>query len=263
MKKAIIFLAMLVVFFTAKAQLLILDPSFVIGLPIGDFRNTTDATGFGLGTAVMYQPATMPVAFGLDGNVQVYGSNSQQEVLTATITMGNTIIDQIHIPLKITTDNTIFNLNAIVRVMPDFNYVRPFIDGLIGFRSIATTTKIYDETVDHKYAKNDDGLIVSKKQLGDMAFSYGGALGVMVDVGRSKMISIQLKGSYTSGGNADYFDGSDTRDWKVEFTGLDPNDIEGEDLNYSVKPRHSATDMLTIHLGVAFRIPLTSANNNK
>jgi hypothetical protein len=257
MKKAILILASFAVIVTADAQRLILDPSFVVGLPIGDFRNNTDATGFGLGTAILYKPAIMPVAFGLDGNFQVYGSNSQQEVLTATITMGNTVIDQIHIPLKITTENTIFNLNGIIRVIPDIKYVRPFIDGLIGFRNIATTTKIYDETPDNKYSKSDDGLIVSKKQLGDIVFSYGGAFGVMIDVGRRDMISIQLKGSYTLGGNADYFDGSDTKNWKVEFTGSDPENIEGEDLNYTVTPRHSATDMLTIHLGVAFRIPLS------
>ena len=263
MRKAILLIALITLLSNVHAQKLILDPSFVVGIPMGDFRKNTDATGFGLGTAIMYQPATMPVAFGLDANFQVYGSNTQEEVLTANITMGNVLIDQIHIPLKITTENTIFNLNAIIRVMPDFKYVRPFIDGLIGFRSIATTTKIYDETVDHQYAKDESGLIVSKKQIGDFAFSYGGALGVMVDVGKKDLLSIQLKGSYTLGGNADYFDGSDTKNWKVEFTGSNPQEIEGDDLTYSVIPRHSTTDMLTIHLGVAFRIPLTSVNNRK
>lgn len=256
MKKAILLMTAIAVTGAVYAQRLILDPSFVVGIPVGDFRENTDATGFGFGTAIMYKPAIMPVAFGLDGNFQVYGSNTQREDLYANIMLGNTVIDQIHIPLKITTENTIFNLNAIVRVMPDLKYVRPFIDGLIGFRSIATTTKIYDETPEHRYAKEDNGLIVSKKQISDFVFSYGGALGVMVDVGKTDMISIQLKGSYTLGGNADYFDGSDTKQWKIEFTGTDPNNVEGEDLNYTVTPRHSATDMLTIHLGVAFRIPL-------
>ena len=262
MNKILLFLAAMAVIGSVHAQRLILDPSFVVGIPVGDFRENTDATGFGLGTAIMYKPAIMPVAFGLDGNFQVYGSNTQYEDLYANIMLGNTVIDQIHIPLKITTENTIFNLNAIVRVMPDLRHVRPFIDGLIGFRSIGTTTKIYDETSEHTYAKEDNGLIVSKKQIGDFVFSYGGALGVMVDVGKADLISIQLKGSYTRGGNADYFDGSDTEQWRVEFTGTDPGNIEGDDLNYNVTPRHSETDMLTFHLGVAFRIPLSKINQN-
>ena len=256
MKKIVVLLSFLSIGLIVNAQKLILDPSFVLGLPSGDFKNNTDAVGFGLGTAIMYQPATMPVAFGLDGNFQVYGSNTQKEVLTATITVGNTVIDHINIPLRITTENTIFNLNGIVRVTPEWAHVRPFIDGLIGFRNIATTTSIYDESTNYQYAKDDNGLIVKKKQLGDYVFSYGGALGVMVDVGKTEKISIQLKGSYTVGGKADYFDGSDTKNWKVEFTGTDPSNIEGDDLNYTVTPRHSTTDMITIHLGVAFRIPL-------
>ena len=82
--------------------------------------------------------------------------------------------------------------------------------------------------------------------------SYGGGGGIQIAV--SEGVFLDLRAYYLLGGNADFYDGSDTEDWKVEFGGasFDPNDINPDEFDIGAQPRNSTTDMLMLQLGLTF-----------
>ena len=225
-----------------------------LGLPQGDFQENTDATGFGadLSFAFPFQKG-VPVYMGIDFNYMVYGRNTQDEDLRADITTaGGTVLGSLDIPLRIVNTNSIFGTHAFVRAVAPLSNIQPYAEGLIGFRYISTNTKILDQSDDNRFSDDDDNVIVRKTILDDWIFSYGFGGGFLIKL--KGALFLDLRVNYFLGQRAQFFDGSDTEAWNVQFTGseaaYDPANLEKGDLDFDAIPRESTTDMLVIKFGI-------------
>lgn len=225
-----------------------------LGFPQNEFQENTDAVGFGLDlSAAMPFQDGVPIYFGLDLNYMIYGRNADHEDLFANVTSSNgTLLTTIEIPLKIVNTNSLFGTHAFIRAVAPFDNVQPYAEGLIGFRYISTNTKILDRSPDRIYSSDDDDVIVRKTVLDDFIFSYGYGGGVMIQL--NSVMSLDFRVDFFKGQRAEYFDGTDTEAWSVEFTGADPTNIQQGDLDFSTETRKSTTDMLVFKFGVVGRI---------
>jgi opacity protein-like surface antigen len=252
MKKIFTSAAFLFVFMTAYAQMGSLALS--IGVPQNDFKENTDAVGFGfdLSIAFPFQKGT-PIYAGLDINYMIYGKNAQNEDLSAQIRSSTgTLLGTLDIPLRIVNTNSLFGTHAFIRAVAPFSNVQPYAEGLAGFRYISTNTKILDRSDDRRYSDDDDDIIVRKTILDDFIFSYGFGGGLMFKL--KPNIFLDLRADFFKGQRAQFFDGTDTESWSVEFTGTeaayDPGNIQKGDLDFSTESRESTTDMLVLKFGV-------------
>lgn len=231
--------------------------SLSLGIPQNEFRENTDATGFGFDFSLGFPiQEGIPIYFGGDINYQVYGANSQDENLTAEIRTSNgLLLDELIIPLRIKNTNSIFGTHAFMRLQAPWNGIQPYVEGLVGFRYISTTTKILDRSDDNSFSEDDSNLIVRKTILDDWIFSYGYGGGIMLEVGHN--FYLDFRADFFKGQRAKYFDGDDTSAWSVEFVGenaYDPENLEKGDLQFETVAKESTTDMLVVKLGIAIKM---------
>lgn len=229
--------------------------AFSVGVPQNDFRENTDAVGFGFDLSVAFPfDDDVPIYGGLDFNYMVYGRNAQREDLVAEIrTGGGTLLGSLDIPLEIVNTNSFFATHAFIRAVAPLDNIQPYAEGLIGFRYISTNTKILDRSSDGRYSDEDDNIIVRKTILDDFIFSYGFGGGFLVKLNDN--VFIDLRANFFKGQRAEYFDGTDTEAWTVEFTGseaaYDPANLQKGDLDFAAEARSSTTDLLVIKFGIA------------
>ncbi len=253
MKKLLLITSAIVTAYSGIAQIGSLG--FSVGVPRNDFRENTDATGFGFDLSVAFPfQKGVPIYAGLDFNYMVYGRNAENEDLVAEIRSSQgTLLGSLDIPLRIVNTNSLFGTHAFLRAVAPFSDIQPYAEGLIGFRYISTNTKILDRSNDRRFSEEDDDVIVRKTILDDFIFSYGFGGGLMFKVSPNLFVDLRL--NYFQGERAQYFDGTDTEAWSVEFTGseaaYDPSNIQKGDLDFSTEARESTTDLLVIKFGVA------------
>jgi len=260
MKKSLLSLLLIAIgYSTVYAQMGSLG--FSLGLPQNDFKENTDATGFGgdFSLAFPFQKG-VPIYLGLDINYMVYGSNSQNLDLSAEVRDQNgALLAELPIPLRLVNTNSIFGTHAFVRAIAPFELIQPYAEGLFGFRYISTSTKLLDRSDERRWARDPDesNLISRQTVLDDWILSYGFGGGFLIKLGPS--VFLDLRADFFKGQRAEYFDGDDTESWTVNLSGLNPvepnpEDIDGENLNLDSTPRESTTDLLVIKFGVAFKI---------
>ncbi len=78
--------------------------------------------------------------------------------------------------MRVVTTNNIFHGNLFMRLQPDKSWVRPYLEGVVGFRYFFTDTQI----------KNvwpaDQEPIAQTINLGDVALAYGYGIGCSFDL---------------------------------------------------------------------------------
>ncbi len=252
MKKIVTYCLLSSLAFASVAQMGSL--AFSLGLPQNEFRQNTDATGAGadLSVAFPFQKG-FPLYMGIDLNYMVYGRNADNEDLSANIvTLQGVSLGTLEVPLRIVNTNSIFGAHTFMRAVAPLSNVQPYAEALIGFRYISTNVRITDRSEDNRFTDENDDTIVRKTILGDWVFSYGYGGGFMFKVGPK--VFLDLRVNYFKGQKAEFFDGTDTESWSVEFTGTpaayDPANLDGDDLNFETVPRESTTDLLVIKFGV-------------
>ena len=227
----------------------------VVGVPQNEFRIATEAEGYGLNASIMGKLGTRIVTFGANLNYMIYGRNDQDHDLTADITFGNTVIDRLVIPLRVINTNSIFGFHGHMRVTAPTKIIRPYIEGLLGFRYISTTTRIEDR--DNFWDDgDDDNVIIRRTNIDDWIFSYGGGGGLQFEIGND--IYLDFRAYYLLGSEAEFYDGSDTENWEIEFGSnpqeFDKDNIDKDDFTFDAMPRRSTTDMMMFQLGVTFQL---------
>lgn len=254
MKKYLLVTLLITVGMSSYAQMVSLG--FSLGLPQNDFKENTDATGFGgdLSVAFPFQKGT-PIYLGLDINYMIYGRNAQNHDLFASINDQNgNELARLDIPLRVVNTNSLFGTHAFLRAVAPFEMIQPYGEVLFGFRYISTNTKILDRSSDRRWATEDDSDVISRETvLDDWILSYGFGGGFLINVGSN--FYIDLRADFFKGQRAEYFDGSDTESWEVTFSGsnFDETTVTGDDLVFDTAPRESTTDLLVIKFGVAFK----------
>ncbi len=239
---------------SAKAQEYSLGLHLMAGIPQNEFSEVTDAVGFGGNGNFMFYPGkNFPLGIGGQLGYMIYGNNRQNEDLIAQIKLGNTVIDEIYMPLEIVTTNSIVNFMGVMRLRAPIKLVQPYVEGIAGFNYMSTHTKILDKSDDFRFSSPDNNVIVSKTQLEDFILLYGFGGGLMFSINKNMWIDLRV--DYTIGGEGEYFDASDTKQWNVEFISADqydPDELSGDDLDISALPKKSKTDMLFISGGLTF-----------
>ncbi len=234
--------------------------AFSLGLPQNDFKENTDATGFGgdLSFAFPFQKG-IPIYLGLDINYMIYGLNKKDEELFAQVTLSNgtPIGDPLRIPLRVINTSSLFGTHAFLRAIAPFELIQPYGEVLFGFRYISTNVKIRDLSEDNRWSGDpDDDVLLRETVLDDWILSYGFGGGFLVKIGPKFFIDLRV--DFFKGQRAQFFDGNDTKAWNIEFSGdpssFDSDTVGGDQLSFETEARESTTDLLTIKFGIAFKI---------
>lgn len=170
------------------------------GFPVGQFGDNVENPGIGISGHLGYRFPQSPVIFGLDMAYLIYGRESRNERFSTTIP---------DVSVNVVTDNNILMTNFFLRLQPREGPFRPYIDGLFGFHYLFTKTSIRD--IPEPFGDE----IASSINFSDVAFTYGGSVGFMLEVydGRAarsrtnrgiRTVSIDIRMRYRDGAEALY-----------------------------------------------------------
>jgi opacity protein-like surface antigen len=209
-----------------QAQEVQLGIDFSTVFPLGEFKQNIDNNGYGLGGQFAVRIRRSPILIGADAGFVNYGSEERREPLSPNIP---------DVELKVRTNNNIVWTHFMLRAQPRTGSVRPYLDGLVGFKYLFTDTQVTDEF--------DSETIASTKNFSDLTLSYGFGGGVQVrlaDIGRggSRQILLDSKVRYLRGSRAEY---------------LKKGSIRRENGTVFFDVLSSRTDVLALQVGVTFR----------
>jgi hypothetical protein len=196
--------------------------SFNAGIPMGEFKENVDNTGWGISGHFLLLPITKanPFSIGLNIGYLNYGNENWTERLRYT----NMTVD-------VERTNNLVNFHLFFQAGWPTGPIRPYIEGLFGGSYLFTSTAL-------KSYNNED--VGSETEFDDFAWSYGGGGGFLIRLTSDpdQQISglfLDFKVRYLAGSKAEYL-----REGSVE--------LKNDDLYYDVI--ESKTDLLTIHAGV-------------
>jgi hypothetical protein len=196
-------------------------------VPQGALADNIDNVGFGLSINGGISTDQLPILVGADFSFLVYGTDRRNEPFSTTIP---------DVTVDVVTSNNIAMGHFLVRLRPPSGLIRPYLDGLFGFKYFVTETRIENERF------SGDEPIATSTNFDDATVSYGAGGGVDIRVARGDegrpAIGIHLGIRYLLGGEASYLkEGSIRR--------------EGGVVSYDIL--RSETDMLLTDIGVTFR----------
>ena len=222
-----------------------------------EYRLATNSLPFGMNLSYVYQPSVkVPLGIGVNFNCLSVGSKTVDRALTADITANGILLDQLYIPLEFQIHNNIIATHLDGRFIAPTNVVKPYVDGLLGFNYLWTSTAVYDRSDKGYFNADENGLITRKTQIDDFTYSVGAGTGVIIQIGRRSFINAGAH--YLFSGIAQYYDRSQIKDWDIELNvsgvsqNAGQNTFEPGDMTYSAVPKKSKTDMLMIQAGFTF-----------
>lgn len=173
------------------------DVNVILGIPQGAFNEHVDDVGFGLEAfAGIFLPGT-PVVVGAQFGGMIYGYEERSEPFSTTIP---------DVTVDVETSNNILMGHFVLRLQPPTGAVRPYIDGLVGFKYLFTETRIENEGF------RDEEPVAVSTNFDDGAFSYGAGGGLDIRVyrgwlgkeGETGEVAIHFGARYLFGGEAEY-----------------------------------------------------------
>ena len=204
------------------------DLAFNVGIPQGEFEQNVDDLGYGANLFVGVGVGRSPVVLGVDAGFLVYGHERREVPLSTTIP---------DVTVDVTTSNNIVPVHGVLRIQPPGGMVRPYVDGLFGFKYLFTQTSVSGDDNSEAFA--------SSTNVDDAALSYG--LGGGLDVhlyrwrteeGRPMALQIHAGARYLFGGEAEY---------------LQKGAIERRNGQVFFETQRSETSLLVTQFGVTFR----------
>ncbi len=182
--------------FSAKGQVRAdVGIDFIMGIPQADFSDQLDDLGFGIEVSGAVGLKGLPVMFGADLGVMIYGHERRYEPFSQTIP---------DVTVKVVTDNNIAKGHLFLRLQPDSPRFRPYADALIGFKHLFTQTKITNDGF-------EEYEIARSTNFDDTTISYGMGAGLQIRVynasedGRDiSNVYLNFGVQYLPGGEAEY-----------------------------------------------------------
>lgn len=209
----------------AAGQEIQLGVDFQTAVPLNEFGDNLGNNSYGVGGQFAVRLGQSPVLLGVDAAISRYGSERRRVPLSPTIP---------EVALEVRTNNNILMTHFMVRAQPRRGTARPYVDALVGLKYLFTNTSVSDDFADEP--------IASTTNFSDTAFSYGAGGGVQIQLGQSGTLSrimLDPKVRYLRGSRAEYL---------VEGSILRAN---GGIFFDSLRSR---TDMVTVQIGVTFRL---------
>ncbi len=201
------------------------------GFPAGEFGENVTNPGVGISGFMGYMIPRTPAVIGLDLGYLIYGHERRKEQFSLTIP--DVLVD-------VVTENNIFKMNAFLRLQTDTDPLRFYVEGVVGFNYLFTSTTIEESD---RISGHD---VASSRNLEDFAFTKGVGGGVLIELWRSdertpqnrslRTVSLDFRMRYHDGSEADY---------------LRRGDIVRKSGSAELNITKSTTDLITAHLGVA------------
>ncbi|MBN4056418.1 outer membrane beta-barrel protein [Rhodothermus sp. AH-315-K08] len=168
---------------------------FSVAIPQGAFAQNVNQPGFGGNFHAGIQLKNSPFLVGIDAGIQVYGYESRW------VPLSNTIPD---ITARVETTNNIAQFHGLLRLQAPEGSVRPYIDGLYGFKYLYTRTSLQDDLFDEE--------VLGSTNFDDFALSYGFGAGIdirlydgpMGEDERQGSVYLSLGARYLLGGEAEF-----------------------------------------------------------
>lgn len=218
---------------------------FIMAFPQNTFRDTLDKYGYGINLYGAYAPSSFaPFAVGIDIGFMSYGNEDFTQPL------GGGALSRINVNIE--TNYNLVTGHTFLRLQPDLKFVLPYIEGLVGFHYLYTSSEVKSQSNNPA-----DVPFASSTNYDDIALSYGigGGLGIklysekpeykdgiMTNFGGAIYLDMRVR--YLIGGKAEYL--------KPGVSITNGKDANGNDIPvYS--PSTSTTDLLTAQLGLSFR----------
>ena len=192
-----------------------------LALPQGEFSDFVDA-GFGFGGWFAFNlDRRGTIAFKIDGNWLIYGSETRRRPLSPTVPF---------VTVDVTTRNNIYTMGAGPLISLSAGPIKPYITGSIGFSYFATESGVSGTNNGDDFAQSTN--------FDDFTFAVvaGGGMRIQLSHGRTP-IFIDLASEYHRNGQASYLrEGSitDNGNGTITFT-----------------PIQSETNLMLIKLGVS------------
>jgi len=204
----------------------------VIGVPQGEFHENVGNVGIGLSGDIMGRIAGSPLLVGGSLGFMIYGSERRREPFSTTIP---------DVTVDVITSNNILLGHFLMRLQPPVGSVRPYAEGLVGFKYFFTQTRIESEGFD------SEDPIAESTNLDDFAFSYGGGIGLAIRLWDSSAHRLETGEGIFSGLldlRLRYLLGSE-----AEYLKKGSIDRTGGVLTYDIQ--RSKTDMLNVYIGIS------------
>lgn len=160
-----------------------------LSVPTGDFRQAAEKNMFLLNAHLAFPLGRVPViqggfAFGYS----VMGHNER------TVPVNTEYMDITEGTL--TTRSKVFSYHPLLRLNPLTGRIRPYVDGMVGFRQFSTTSKVTADGVEENISK--------ERNETDVAFSTGWAAGLMYTFGDRAYVELRME--FIDSGEATYVD---------------------------------------------------------
>ena len=203
--------------------------NFFLGFPQSEFKKNIDSIGYCGSGHFSYNFPRSSISVGAHFGILVYGSEDRTESFNT---------QNLDFDVNEVTTNLVFMCHFLLRVQPQKGIIRPYLDGLIGFNYLSTTTSIKN----HGCTETCD--LASSNILDDLVLSWGTGGGVMIRVYSEKrkkrnpfVIYIDLGAHYLWSKEAEYM-----KEGSIH--------LENDQVLYDIYK--STTDLLTGHIGVTF-----------
>ena len=173
-----------------RAQELQLGIDFNTVIPQSEFKQNVKSNGFGVSGNFLVGLGRSPLLAGIDVGFATYGHESRKVPLSGSIP---------DISVNVDTDNNIVLTHFLLRAQPRHGAVRPYVDGLVGFKYLFTKTTVQSDSSSEPLA--------STNNLSDFAFSYGLGGGVqsrLARLGRGRELLLDARARYLWGSQARY-----------------------------------------------------------
>lgn len=212
--------------FLVSAQPFNVDLNLSVGAPQGRFAEELDRNSLGLDIIFSYQVPYTPVHIGAGIGYQNYGWEQR-----------STYLEEIpEIDLTVRTTNNIVTPHLLARIEAPYGFMRPFIEGSMGFNYLYTETSLIDDYDEEEIASNVNYDYITTN------VGLGGGLKINLyqgfnENGHFQRISLVMKAKYMLGGNASY---------------LREGDLVRNGNFVDLNIRESRTDLATFNIGVAF-----------
>lgn len=204
--------------------------NFLMAYPQNDFKMNVDRTFYGLSGEFFYHVPSSLFSIGISLEYMDYGSETRTEPF------GHDIPDVL---VDVTTRNSIYSSAAVLRLSPVEGPFRPYVEALVGFNYLFTTTSVND---DSDWSED----IATTTNFDDWAFTYGVGTGAIIRAleirsqqGRSLFsLYMEIGLRYFKGRTAEY---------------LREGSIRREHGTLRFEPLISDTDLVKTHFGIVFR----------
>jgi hypothetical protein len=217
-----------------RAQLQVeLYGDFQLGIPLDEFDDKLNDLGFGGSGGLLLGLEGTPFQLGVELGGMVFQRRSTDYTLVIEQGPFTEFLDR-----RFVVKNSAFFGHLVLRAKPPLDFVlQPYLDGMFGFKNFFTRIKLYDTQIP------DDKILLDSRSLeNDIALSYGGALGVHLDLsGGSGGILIDFRCAFLFGSRLDFL----VLDDSMEV--LDPDNVEDV-----LIPRSARTNMILPQIGLHF-----------